>query len=235
MDADVNTHASVYLSTPSLLCLCMLMQRTCATGKLLHIKSVSHGNEAQARPELSWAEQELQSNRIDGNFFSFAKVLRRMCHMDRSRNSSQTRPGLSRPCCCCCCPQVSYLSIARTTTGEFSVFCAFLKWANLCDTLRQLIKLNKHEAEPRTDREREVYIYRKRWNGNRDSAETEQSRRKIPFPFLAETRDERDCQTAAGAECKTCHLFLKSAQRVLRAQLSLAFAANSKEKHKIHA
>lgn len=99
MDADVNTHASVYLSTlplsPSLLCLCMLMQRTCATGKLLHIKSVSHGNEAQARPELSWAEQELQSNRIDGNFFSFAKVLRRMCHMDRSRNSSQTRPGQS--------------------------------------------------------------------------------------------------------------------------------------------
>lgn len=80
-----------------------------------------------------------------------------MCHMDRSRNSSQTRPGQSRPCCCCCCccPQVSYLSIARTTTGEFSVFCAFLKWANLCDTLRQLIKLNKHEAEPRTDRERE--------------------------------------------------------------------------------
>lgn len=33
-----------------------------------------------------------QSNRIDGNFFSFAKVLRRMCHMDRSRNSSPALP-----------------------------------------------------------------------------------------------------------------------------------------------
>lgn len=152
MDADVNTHASDCLppSLPNLsLSLSlpyMLMQRTCATGKLLHIKSVSHGNEGQAR-----TEQKLQSNRIDGNFFSFAKVLRRMCHMDRSRNSSQTRPGQSRPCCYC--PQVSYSSIPRTTTGEFSVFCAFLKWANLCDTLRQLIKLNKHEAEPRRDRD----------------------------------------------------------------------------------
>lgn len=235
MDADVNTHASVYLSPPPPPYVAPPVHVDAAHVRHRQIVAYKKCIAWERSPGQARTEQELQSNRIDGNFFSFAKVLRRMCHMDRSRNSSQTGPGQSRPCCWCC-PQVSYLSIARTTTGEFSVFCAFLKWANLCDTLRQLIKLNKHEAEPRTDRERGVYIYRKRWNGNRDSAETEQSRRKIPFPFLAETRDERDCQTAAaGAECKTCHLFLKSAQRVLRAQLSLAFAANSKEKHKIHA
>lgn len=192
------------------------------------------------KPGQARTEQELQSNRIDGNFFSFAKVLRRMCHMDRSRNSSQTRPGQSRPCCyCCCCPQVSYLSIARTTTGEFSVFCAFLKWANLCDTLRQLIKLNKHEAEPRTDRERaierEIYLSQTlKWKSSLCRNGTKPAENSISISRRDEQR-EGDCQTAAGAECKTCHLFLKSAQRVQRAQLSLAFAANSKEKHKIHA
>lgn len=182
----------------------------------------------QARTELSWTGAAVESNRRQFLFICQGVETYVPHGQVKEQQPDQARAVQG-------CPQVSYLSIARTTTGEFSVFCAFLKWANLCDTLRQLIKLNKHEAEPRTDRERETYIYRKRWNGNRDSAETEQSRRKIPFPFLAETRDERDCQTAAGAECKTCHLFLKSAQRVLRAQLSLAFAANSKEKHKIHA
>lgn len=190
------------------------------------------------RPGQNWDELNRSCSRIESTAISFHlprcwDVCATWTGQGTAARPGQGSPGQSRPCCCC--PQVSYLSIAWTTTGEFSVFCAFLKWANLCDTLRQLIKLNKHEAEPRTDREREKYIYRKRWNGNRDSAETEQSRRKIPFPFLAETRDERDSQTAAGAECKTCHLFLKSAQRVLCAQLSLAFAANSKEKHKIHA
>lgn len=159
MDADVNTHASVYPPPP----IHLLVHVDAAHVRHRQIVAYKKCIAWERSPGQARTEQELQSNRIDGNFFSFAKVLRRMCHMDRSRNSSQTRPGLSRPCCCCyCCPQVSYLSIARTTTGEFSVFCAFLKWANLCDTLRQLIKLNKHEAQPRTDREsaieREIYL-----------------------------------------------------------------------------
>lgn len=106
---------------------------------------------------IAWDEGQLhaQSNRIDGNFFSFAKVLRRMCHMDRSRNSMEQQQR-QQPCPVHKCRLRLRLALhagdifvrlpRRTTTSEFSVFCAFLKWANLCDTLRQLIKLNKHEA-----------------------------------------------------------------------------------------
>lgn len=97
----------------------------------------------RARPGQTGPGQlHAQSNRIDGNFFSFAKVLRRMCHMDRSRNSSPARPCTVHKC------RRKYICQGEQQPGEFSVFCAFLKWANLCDTLRQLIKLNKHEAGP---------------------------------------------------------------------------------------
>lgn len=146
MDADVNTHVSLALppspcpSLPPCVDAAHVRHRQIVAYK----KCIAWDEEpGQARPGQPAACTE--SNRIDGNFFSFAKVLRRMCHMDRSRNSSS--PALPRPCSVHKCRR-KYICSGEQQPSEFSVFCAFLKWANLCDTLRQLIKLNKHEAGP---------------------------------------------------------------------------------------
>lgn len=185
----------------------------------------------KARPELNRSCSRIESTAISFHLPRCWDVCATWTGQGTAARPGQGSPGQSRPCCYC--PQVSYSSIPRTTTGEFSVFCAFLKWANLCDTLRQLIKLNKHEAEPRRDTEREKYIYRKRWNGKRDSDETEQSRRKIPFPFLTETREI--VKLLQELNVKLVIYFLNQRSAFCALSWAWLLLLTQKEKHKIHA
>lgn len=145
MDADVNTHVSLALplSLPPSLSLSrpVLMQRTCATGKLLHIKSVSHGTTSQARPSQP-AACTVESNRRQ-----FLFICQGVETYVPHGQVKEQQPCPARPCSVHKCRR-KYICQGEQQPGEFSVFCAFLKWANLCDTLRQLIKLNKHEAGP---------------------------------------------------------------------------------------
>lgn len=132
---------------PAPLCHPVLMQRTCATGKLLHIKSVSHGTRSQARrePRPASCMHRLESNRRQ--FLFICQGVETYVPHGQVKEQQQPCPALPRPCSVHKCRR-KYICSGEQQPSEFSVFCAFLKWANLCDTLRQLIKLNKHEAGP---------------------------------------------------------------------------------------